>query len=137
MPRGGYREGAGRKVGSKSKTPAIKQAMQRANAKAESLVDLARALTDSALETLKTIMRDPQAPAAARVTCANAILDRGWGRALERREDATPRRTQAEIDAELRRLLGFDPPRGGAGSAEGEDGVGSKGRAVPARVVRH
>ena len=99
MARGGRREGAGRKVGSKTKnkvTPAIKQAMARADAEGKSLVDMARALTPAALKTLETIMLDPQAPAAARATCANSILDRGWGRAIDRREDVAPRRRSRE-----------------------------------------
>jgi hypothetical protein len=55
---------------------------------------------------MPTIMLDPQAPAAARATCANSILDRGWGRAVERREDVTPRRSEAAINARLRARKG-------------------------------
>lgn len=42
---------------------------------------LARAHTAEAVATLVEIMRDQDAPAAARAASANAILDRGWGRA--------------------------------------------------------
>lgn len=42
---------------------------------------LARAHTTEAVATLVEIMRDHDAPAAARGAAANAILDRGWGRA--------------------------------------------------------
>src|SRR5262245_26027894 len=42
--------------------------------------DLARRHTDEALDTLAAIMRNPKASAAARVSAANAILDRGYGK---------------------------------------------------------
>jgi hypothetical protein len=42
---------------------------------------LARSLTTEAISTLAEIANNPEAPAAARVAAANAILDRGWGRA--------------------------------------------------------
>lgn len=42
---------------------------------------LAQEYTAEALGTLHTIMQDDDAPASARVTAANALLDRGWGRA--------------------------------------------------------
>jgi Family of unknown function (DUF5681) len=42
--------------------------------------DLARKHTDEALETLAAIMRNPKASAAARVSAANALLDRGYGK---------------------------------------------------------
>lgn len=41
---------------------------------------LARVHTRVAIETLVEIMGDAAAPAAARVTAASAVLDRGWGR---------------------------------------------------------
>lgn len=44
---------------------------------------LARQRTGEAFETLATIMADTGAPAAARVTAAIHILDRGWGRAAQ------------------------------------------------------
>jgi hypothetical protein len=40
----------------------------------------ARELTPVAMDTLKQVMKDPKAPAAARVGAATAVLDRGWGR---------------------------------------------------------
>jgi hypothetical protein len=42
--------------------------------------DLAREHTDEAIETLLGVMHDNDAPPAARVTAAVAILDRAWGR---------------------------------------------------------
>lgn len=45
------------------------------------LTDLAREHTEDAVKTLVEIMRDVQAPAAARVAAADKILNRGWGQA--------------------------------------------------------
>ena len=42
---------------------------------------LARSHTGTALNVLVGIMRSKDATAAARVSAANAILDRGWGKA--------------------------------------------------------
>lgn len=44
---------------------------------------LARTQTRQAFETLVQIMRDKNAPAHARVSAANAILDRGWGKPMQ------------------------------------------------------
>jgi hypothetical protein len=41
---------------------------------------LARAHTESALKVLAGIMNQDDAPAAARVSAAQALLDRGWGK---------------------------------------------------------
>ena len=42
---------------------------------------LARSHTRSAINVLASIMRSKDATAAARVSAANALLDRGWGKA--------------------------------------------------------
>lgn len=42
--------------------------------------DLARAQTENAIATLVRIMENGKAPAAARVSAASTILDRGWGK---------------------------------------------------------
>lgn len=44
---------------------------------------LARSHTRTALNVLVGIMRSKDATAAARVTAANAVLDRGWGKATQ------------------------------------------------------
>ena len=44
------------------------------------LSELAREHTEEAVETLLEVMRDKDAPAAARNGAASHILDRGWGR---------------------------------------------------------
>ena len=51
---------------------------------------LARAHTESALNVLAGIMNEPTAPHAARVSAANSLIDRGWGKAanvIENGED--------------------------------------------------
>jgi hypothetical protein len=42
---------------------------------------LSRAHTETAIKTLAGIMQQSSAPAAARVAAAQALLDRGWGKA--------------------------------------------------------
>jgi hypothetical protein len=42
---------------------------------------LARQYTTEAITCLAVVMDDPKAPQAARVTAAQALLDRGWGKA--------------------------------------------------------
>jgi hypothetical protein len=44
---------------------------------------LARSHTRTAIRVLVGIMRSEQATPAARVTAANAILDRGWGKVAQ------------------------------------------------------
>lgn len=46
----------------------------------EHVREACRALTDKAVETLRKVMDDNGAPAAARVSAANSVLDRAWGR---------------------------------------------------------
>ena len=43
---------------------------------------LARAHTATALKVLSSIMNDTQAPAPARASAAQYLLDRGWGKAM-------------------------------------------------------
>jgi hypothetical protein len=100
MARGGFREGAGRKPGSVDKVAAMaKAALEARGVPADdflvkkvtgkvraSVTEAARELADEAIETLRSIMTNPNEPAAARVTCANSILDRAWGKAVERTE---------------------------------------------------
>ncbi len=45
---------------------------------------LARAHTETALNVLAGIMREPKAPHAARVSAAEALLSRGWGKPAQR-----------------------------------------------------
>lgn len=41
---------------------------------------IARAHTAAAIKVLVGIMNQPKSPAAARVSAANVVLDRGWGK---------------------------------------------------------
>ncbi len=45
--------------------------------------ELAKSKTRAALDCLVSIMEREDAPAAARVSAAQAILDRGWGKAAQ------------------------------------------------------
>lgn len=44
---------------------------------------LARGHTETAINILAGIMCEPKAPHAARVSAAQALLDRGWGKATQ------------------------------------------------------
>lgn len=76
--RGGYREGAGRPVGTVNKA----SPQQR-----QSLSELAQTYTEEALQTLLDIARHGRTD-AARVSAANAILDRGYGKPAVREEQS-------------------------------------------------
>src|SRR5262249_1020399 len=56
---------------------------------------LARSYTKAAINTVVGIMRQPKAPPAARVMAANALLDRGWGKAAQ----------LVAVDREVRQLV--------------------------------
>ena len=45
--------------------------------------DIARKSTTLAIETLRTLAADQDAPHAARVSAATALLDRGWGKPMQ------------------------------------------------------
>lgn len=64
---GGPRPGAGRKPGKVSK------------AKLD-IAERAKSHGEAALAVLYEVMKDKQAPHAARVSAANAVLDRGYGK---------------------------------------------------------
>ena len=74
---GGARPGAGRKPG---KVGAAKRA----------LADMAKDHAQDALRTLVSIAKDKEAPHAARVSAANAILDRGYGKPPQALEHSGP-----------------------------------------------
>jgi hypothetical protein len=74
----------------------------------------ARELTEDAIDTLATVMKDPKTPAAARISAAQALLDRGYGKpAIE--VDSEPELSHiSQEDLEtLERILrppGLPPP---------------------------
>ena len=47
--------------------------------------ELARQHTEAAIDTLAEIMQDEKAPHSARLSAAEALLSRGWGRPIRRR----------------------------------------------------
>ena len=78
--RGGSRPGAGRPKGAKSR--ATKQAKAQ-------LSELAKAYAPEALDMLAQVMRSGESE-AARVSAANSILDRGYGKPAQVTVDLTP-----------------------------------------------
>jgi hypothetical protein len=76
--RGGFRDGAGRPAGASNK--ASREQSQR-------LSELAKAHTEEALNTLLDVARNGRTD-AARVSAANAILDRGYGKPAPREEES-------------------------------------------------
>lgn len=70
MARGGFREGAGRPSGSTNKS---------SPAQSKCLSELAKTYTNEALETLVEVARNGRTD-AARVSAANALLDRAYGK---------------------------------------------------------
>ena len=50
----------------------------------------ARDYSTAAIETLARIMRNPKAPAAARISAACALLDRGYGKTSQAIETTNP-----------------------------------------------
>lgn len=55
--------------------------VQGGRPKGQTVTTLARSFTDRAINLLGKVMDDEKAPQAARVTAAQALLDRGWGKA--------------------------------------------------------
>jgi hypothetical protein len=78
--------GSGRKKGSRNKMGA-------------DIRELAQAHTPAAIKTLVEVMTDNQAPHSARVMAANALLDRGHGKAPQAivRPEAPPANVNLEI----------------------------------------
>ena len=70
MPRGGYRNGAGRPTGSLNKTT---------SEQSQRLSELAKDYTHDALLPLVDVAKNGRSD-AARVSAANALLDRGHGK---------------------------------------------------------
>ena len=89
MAVGGKRPGAGRKKGSLNKTTADVKV-------------LAQQYGDDAIKALVDIALSPEHPAAARVSAANALLDRGYGKPTQAVEltgkDGGPVATKTERD---------------------------------------
>jgi hypothetical protein len=70
------------------------------------LRSLARSHTATAVRTLAGIMKEPRASAAARVSAAIALLDRGWGKPSQAIEmDLHQKPVQELTDAELTAII--------------------------------
>src|ERR1700735_642976 len=72
----------------RANTPRLKKAMRYSSRASmpkavTEIRSLARSYTRTALNVLVGVMRSKDATAAAKVTAANAILDRGWGQATQ------------------------------------------------------
>lgn len=80
------------------------------------LKELARSYTLEAMETLAKVMRDDNAPPAARVAAVGHILDRGYGKPTQHISQ-TVRQVREMTDAELLAFLA-----GPVGEADGGDG---------------
>lgn len=92
MAAGGRREGAGRKPNQANKVQhSVKVAV----------AEIAQRYTQEALETLVAIMKNDEAPAAARAAAANSLLDRGHGKPTQHVEHEldVSRLTDEQIDA--------------------------------------
>ncbi len=77
---------------------------------------LAREYTAEAVRTLAEIMGDPGAPPSARVSAANSILDRGYGKAPQKIEVDTNALRDDELDRLVRDIASLRDRKG-----EGED----------------
>ena len=76
MPRGGYRSGAGRPTGSLNKTT---------SEQSQRLSELAKEYSHDALLTLVDVAKNGRSD-AARVSAANALLDRSYGKPAVKEE---------------------------------------------------
>ena len=81
--------------------------------------EVARQCTADAMQTLKDIMLDKDAPHAARVTAANSILDRGYGKPAQGLSLELQRRNVEELsDDELMAIASGDVIEGVAIESE-------------------
>ena len=81
MPRGGLRSTSFKK--GQSGNPAGRPHRPEARRIFAGVKAAARELTLDAIDTLASIMKDPKAPSAARISAAVALLDRGHGRPFQ------------------------------------------------------
>ncbi|MDE5443753.1 hypothetical protein GWG65_20330 [Bradyrhizobium sp. CSA207] len=75
---------------------------------------LARSHTRTAIRVLVGIMRSDDATPAARVSAANAILDRGWGKATQPIENGDG--GSLELVHRIERIIVHPQSAGGAGA---------------------
>jgi hypothetical protein len=97
MAHGGKRPGAGRKKGSVP-LPYVPREIKK------ELRDRAREHADAALEALVKICKDGESE-SARVSAANALLDRGYGKPLQQIESGGPGDFARMSDEELLAII--------------------------------
>ncbi len=86
---------------------------------------VARAHTGDALATLVSIMTNSDAPATARVSAANAVLDRAWGKPRQDFEFSSAGDAIAAIQrARLRVHRQRGAKHAGAGKSDGDAAAG-------------
>ena len=122
MARGGRRPGAGAKKGAPRRKP-ISGMLAR---DFRPLALRARDHTGKALQTLVNTLDDPSATAAAKVSAAIAVLDRGWGKPTERHEHISLNAVAELSDDELRNAIALlraapTPPAVSTSGGEGTD----------------
>jgi hypothetical protein len=100
MARGGKREGAGRKKGSRDVRPRSSPVIIAAAQEKRELREAAREFTDDALKTLAEICKEGQSE-SARVAAANCLLDRGYGKPTQQVETGSPGDFDRMTDEEL------------------------------------
>ena len=122
MARGGKREGAGRKKGSKDTRPRSSPVIIAPAQEKRELREAARHFTDDALKTLAAICNEGQSE-AARVSAACALLDRGYGKPTQQVETGSPgefsRMTDEELDAYIAESAEFIATHKANGRANG------------------
>ncbi len=96
------------------------------------LQDLARENTKEALDTLIEIMKDPKQPAAARVTAADKVLDRGYGKATQFVDTTHREVSDEERHARIIEIL-TEAETARASNPSGA-GTGNKGTGQPSKV---
>lgn len=80
-------DGAGFKIDMSDVLPPVPKRRARARTLTE-IRSVARSHTRTAIDVLVGVMRSDEATPAARVSAANAILDRGWGKVAQPTENS-------------------------------------------------
>lgn len=114
MAKGGARKGAGRPPGARNRAT---------NLHKNSIEDLARQHTDTAINALNEIAGNGQLPPAARVSAAIALLDRGYGKPGQSithkgDEDAPLNLGVVFVGSNPNDLIKDEEPEGGEGEEE-------------------
>jgi len=104
MARGGKREGAGRKKGSKDRRLRSPPIIIAAAQEKREVREAARQFTDDALKTLAAICNEGQSE-AARISAACALLDRGYGKPTQQLETGSPGEFSRMTDEELEAVI--------------------------------